>query len=134
MLTEFKHIFHLLRNPDTAIVTQGLTHEGKFALLVSMNRNTGRMDLCKARISKVSTFPVCLHGSRTIRIHCICGKEVCISITTGSKNYCMGTEALNLTSYQVTCYNTLSFTVNYNKVKHFVPGITLYRTGCNLLI
>jgi len=37
--------FFLLRHPDTAVITQRLGHQGQLALLVAVDRDTGRMDL-----------------------------------------------------------------------------------------
>ncbi len=134
MLAQFHHILHLLRNPDSAIITQGLTHEGELALLVSVNRDTGGVDLGKAGICKESALAVCLHCGRTIGIHCIGGKEIGVSVTAGSKDNGMCAEALNFTGNEVTGDDTLCLTVNYHKIKHFMPGITLHGTCCYFLV
>ena len=134
MLTELKDILHLLGNPDTAVVTEGLTHEGELALLVSVNGDTGGMDLGKARICKESALAVCLHCGRSIGVHCIGGKEIGISVTAGSKHNGMSAKTLNLTGNKVTGNDTLGFTIYNHKIKHLMTGIALYGTCCNLLI
>ena len=134
VLAEFHHIFQILRNPDAAVVTERLRHQRKFALLVTMHRNTGRMDLRKAGVGKESTLAISLHRRRTVGIHCVRGKEIGISITTGSKNYCVRTKAFDIAGYEVTRDDTLRLTVDNDEVKHFVTRITLHGSCCNFLI
>ena len=62
MFAEFLHIFQFFGNPDTAVVTQRFAHQGQFALLLAMYRNTGRVNLGKAGIGEESTFLIALPG------------------------------------------------------------------------
>src|SRR5690606_30841275 len=40
------------RNPHTAIVTKRLRHQRQLRLVIAGNRDTGRVNLCKARVSE----------------------------------------------------------------------------------
>ena len=99
-----------------------------------MDRNTGRMDLRKARIGEESTFLIALPCCRTIAIHCIGREEVSISIPTGCNDNGMGAEALQFTRYKVAGDDTLCLAVHDDQVKHFMARITLNSTCCNLLV
>ena len=46
-----------------------------------MNRNTGRVNLCKTRVSEESSLLVALPSCRTVGIHCVSGKEVGVSVS-----------------------------------------------------
>ena len=56
-------ILFFLRNPDTTIVTERLRHKSQFRLECTVYRNTSRVDLSEARVSKPSTFFVALESS-----------------------------------------------------------------------
>ena len=134
MFAEFLHIFQFLGNPDTAVVTQRFAHQGQFALLLAMYRNTGRVNLGKAGIGEESTFLIALPGGGAIGIHCIRGEEIGVSITAGSNHHGMGAKALQLTRYEVTGDDTLCLTVYQHQIQHLVTRIALHGTGGNLTI
>ena len=46
----------ILRYPDPAIVTKALAHQGQLGLIGAVDRNTGRVDLNKARIAEQRAF------------------------------------------------------------------------------
>ena len=129
MLAKFHHIFHLLRNPDTAVITKRLRHKGQFALLVTMNRNTGRVNLCKAGICEESSLLIALPCRRSVRIHCVGRKEISISITSRCKYNSMSTESLYFTGNKVARNYTLCLTIDNYKIKHLMSRVTLDSSG-----
>ena len=62
MRAELLYILEFLGNPDAAVVTERLGHEGELALLVSVDRDAGRMDLREAGIGEECTPLVALQG------------------------------------------------------------------------
>ena len=123
MFAQLLHILKFLRYPDAAVVAQGFAHKGEFALLLTVYRDTGWMDLREARISEICTLLPALYGCRTVAVHCIGGKEICVAVTTGCDNYSVCTEPFELTGYKVAGYDTLCFTVHDYEVQHLVARI-----------
>ena len=92
------------------------------------------MNLCVAWVSEPSTLAVALESSRTVAAHSICRKEVCVTVTAGTDNYCVGSEALYLTCNKVTCDDTACTTVDDDNVKHLVTCIQLNGTLVYLVV
>ena len=134
MLAKLQHILHLLWNPDTSVISERLRHEGELALLVTVYRNTGRMDLCKARVGEECSLLVTLDCSGTVAVHCVGGKEICIAITAGCDHDCMGAESLKFSGHKISCYDTLCLTVDDDKVKHLMSRIACDGTCGNLSV
>ena len=99
-----------------------------------MYRNTGRVNLCETRVCEISTLLPALYSCRTITVHSVRRKEICISITTCSDNHCVCTEALELSGNEVTGDDTLSLTVNHYEVEHLVTRVALNGTRCYLTV
>ena len=62
-------VLKLLGHPDTSVVTQRLRHKRKLRLVVSVYRDTCRVDLNVRRIGEVSALAVARHGSCTVTAH-----------------------------------------------------------------
>ena len=97
VLAELEDILHVVRHPDAAVVPQGLGHQGELALLVAMDRDTGRVDLREAGVREESALAVGLHRGGTVGVHRVRGQEIGISVTTGGEDHGVGAEALDLT-------------------------------------
>ena len=107
MLAEFQYILHLLRYPDTAVITERFAHQGQLALLVAVNGNTGGMDLRKAGIGKECTLLVALPGCGSVGVHRVGREEVGVAVSAGRKYHGMGAEALQFTGNEVAGDNAL---------------------------
>jgi len=134
MLAKLVYILFELRNPDAAVITERLGHEGELALLVAMDRNTGRMNLRKARISEICTLLVALPCGGTIGIHGISREEEGTAVASGSDYYGMRAESLELTGNEVAGDDTLGLAVDDDEVEHLVARITLYSPGRDLTV
>src|SRR5574344_2217929 len=99
-----------------------------------MYRNTGRVYLSEARISKICTFLKALPSGRTIAIHSIGRKIICMAVTTCGEYDCMCSESFNFACNQITSDNTFCLTVDNNKIQHLVTWITCYSSSCNLTV
>ena len=127
-LLEFHSVFFLLRNPDTTVVTKRFGHQCQFRLLVTVYRNTSRVDLNVCRVSKYGTLAVARNSSRTVTTHSVCRQEVSVSVTTGSDNYCVSGETFQFTCYKVFGNDTAGTSVNDDNVLHFIAGVKFYST------
>ena len=58
LCTEFLDILHLLGNPDTSVIAEGLTHQSQLGLLVTVHGNTCGVNLGEAGICEVSALLV----------------------------------------------------------------------------
>ncbi len=96
-----------------------------------MNRDTCRVNLNVRWVSEVSTLAIALDSCCTVTTHSVCRKEVSVTITTGSNNYGVGRETLQLTCNQILSDDTTSVTVNDNKILHLVTGEELNLTCLN---
>ena len=134
MFTEFLHIFQFLRHPDASVVAQRFAHQRQFALLVAVDRNTGRMDLREAGIAEKRSFPIALHGCGTIAVHRVRRKEISISIAAGGNDHGMGAETLQRTRDEVARDDTLRLAVDEHQIQHLMARIGFDGTGSNLLI
>ena len=134
LCAELLDILHLLRNPDTSVITERLTHKGQLGLLVTMNRDTGRVNLGEAGIGEVCSFLVAVPCCRAVGVHGICRKEICVAVTAGSQDYGMCSETLDLTGYKVAGNDTAGLTVYNNELKHLMTGIRLYSTLRDLTV
>ena len=134
VVAESLHVLEFLGNPDASVVTKGLAHECELALLVTVDGDTGRMDLCEAGICEESTLPVALHCRRTVGIHCVGGKEIGVSITAGGNDHGVRAEPFELAGHEVAGDDTLRLTVDDDEVEHLVAGIGLHASVGNLLV
>src|SRR5690606_6797177 len=106
----------------------------QFRLMVSGNRDTGRVNLCKTWITKECTLFMCFPGSSNITTHRIGRKVEYVTISTGADKYCMAEVALQLTGNQVAGYNTACFTVYFYHFQHLMTGIHGHITQCYLTL
>ena len=134
MLAELDDILHIVRHPDAAVITQGLGHQGELALLVAVDRNTGRVDLREAGVCEESALAVGLHRGGAVGVHRVRGQEIGISVTTGSEDHGVGAEALDLTGHEVAGDDTLRLAVDDDEVQHLVARIALHGAGGDFLV
>ncbi len=134
MLAKLHHILHLLRNPDTSVVTQGLRHKGQLALLLAVHRNTCRVNLSEARICEICSLLVALPCGRAVAVHGVGGKEVGVAIATCGDHNGMGTESLKLAGHEVAGDDTLCLSVDDDEVKHLVARITGHGSSGDLAV
>ena len=125
---KFHSIFFFLRNPDTTVVTERFRHQSQLRLLVTMYRNTSRVNLNVCRVSEYSTLAVARDSSCTVTTHSIGRQEVSVTITTGSDNYCVSGKAFQFTCYKIFSDDTAGTSVNDNHILHFITGIQFYST------
>ncbi len=133
-LAQLHYILRLLRHPDTAIVAQRFGHERQLALLLSMNRNAGRVNLREAGVAEIGPSPVTLHRCGTVTIHRIGRKEISVSVAACRNDNRMSAETLQLTGNQIPGDNSLCLTVNHHKIQHLVTRVTDHGSGRNLTI
>ena len=127
-------IFHFLRYPNTSVVTQRFRHQSQFRLIVAWTRDTSRVNLSEARVSKVSTFLVDFPSCGSVRAHRIGWKEVYVTITTRGDNYSVSRVAFNFTSNKVTSDDTTRFAVYDYHIEHFVAVVHINFTTSDLAI
>ena len=97
-----------------------------------MNGDTCRVNLYVSGVSHPCTLAVAGNSCRTVTSHGVGRKEICVSITTGGDNYCMGCKAFQLTGYKVLCNDTAGTSVNEDNVFHFVAGIQFHSAYVHL--
>ena len=127
-------ILEFLGNPDAAVIAERLRHEGELALLLAVDGDTGRMDLREAGIGEECTPLIALKGCGAVGIHGVGGKEIGISISSGSDDNSVCTEALEPSGDEVAGDDTLGLTVYQHEVEHLVARITLDGTCSNLAV
>ena len=89
---QFDSVFFLLRNPDTTVVTQRFGHQSQFGLLVTVYRDTSRVNLNICGVSEYSTLAVARDSSCTVTTHSVGRQEVRVTVTTGSDYYGVSSE------------------------------------------
>ena len=114
-----------LGHPNTAIVTQRLGHKSQLALVITLNRDAGGVNLGEAGISEVCTALPTSAGSTHVTTHSVGGKEEHTAVAAGCKKNGITGIALNLTGHHITHHNTLSVAINHNKVHHFRARVHL---------
>src|SRR5210317_2195834 len=97
-----------------------------------MLRNTGRMNLCVARISHVGAFSGGLPGGSNATAHGVGRKVENVDVSTSGQNDSITPVRLNLTVNHVAAGNTPGNTVDDNQVKHLTALEELNRTSLNL--
>ena len=125
---EFYSIFFLLRNPDTTVVTERFRHQSQLRLLVTMYRNTSRVNLNVCRICEYSTLAVARDSSCTVTTHSVSRQEVSVTITTSSDYYSVSGETFQFACYKIFCDDTAGTSVNDDNILHFVAGIQFNST------
>src|SRR6185312_7376492 len=100
--------------------------------MVSANRDTCRMDLCKAWITKICSLFMGFPYSSGIATHCICRKIEYVTIATATKHYRVPEIAFQFAGYKVAGYYTSCLAVYQYQFLHFMAGIHFYITQCYL--
>src|SRR5690606_1714471 len=93
--------------------------ESEFRLVVAQLRNTGRVDLGKARVTEKCTLLIAAPSSGHIRILRICRQEVDVAVSTGTQQDSIGGVALDFAIEEVSCNYALRLAVNRHQVDHF---------------
>ena len=99
-----------------------------------MLRNTGRVDLGVARVSKIGTLTVSPPSSSTVTPHSVGGQEENIPITTGRQNNNRGSESFQFTSFHIASHNPARPTVRNDKFYHFVTGVRYHGARVDLTL
>ena len=134
MLAELLHILQLLGHPDTAVVTQGLAHQGELALLVAVDRDTGRVDLREARVAEEGALAVALHRGGAVAVHGVGGEEIGIAVAARRDHDGVGAEALQLAGDEVAGDDALGLAVDDHQVEHLMTRVGLDAAVGNLLV
>ena len=71
-----------------------------------MLRNTGRVDLCVAGVSKICAVAVHLHSSRTVTCHSVRAQEERVAVTSRTYYYRVSEETLDAAGNKVSCKTT----------------------------
>src|SRR4051794_2671513 len=100
--------------------------------MVSCYRNTGRMNLCKAGITKISALLMCFPNGSDITAHGICRKIKYITISAAAKQYCMSKMSFEITSYKIFCNDAARFSIDRYHVEHLMTRIHFHITQCYL--
>ena len=79
-------IAFLFRHPNAAVIAQTLAHQRQLGLVMARHRNTGRVNLRKAWIGKISAFFMAAPRCGRIRIFGIGRQIINISIATGGQH------------------------------------------------
>ena len=92
------------------------------------------MDLGEARVCEECTLLVALPCCGAVAVHCVGGKEIGVSVTSGSYYDCVCAESLDFSGHEVSGYDTPGLTIDENHVEHFVTRIRLDGTLGNLTV
>ena len=96
-----------------------------------MLRNTGRVNLCVAGVSKICAVAVHLHSSRAVGSHGVGGEEEGVSVTTRTYYYRVSEETLDTTGNEVTSDDTTRTLLTVlirdeHDIQHLVAGVHLH--------
>ncbi len=115
----------ILGCPDAPVIAEGLRHKGELGLILAVDRNTGGVNLGKARVGKPGAAfvgAVCGGNVATLRIG---GKEEGVAVTTGREDDAVGGVSGDFPGGHVARDNALGATVDHDEVEHFVAVIHL---------
>ena len=132
--TQGLHVLELLGNPDAAVVTQRLRHEGQLRLLVAVYGDTRRVDLREAGVGETGTLAVALECGRTVRGHGVRREEEYVAVTARGEYDGVCAVALDLARHEVAGDNAACLTVLDDQVEHLVAGVALHRPCGDLLV
>ena len=134
VFAEFLHILEFLGNPNTSVVTETFAHKSQLALLVTVYRDTGGVNLSEAGIGEIRAFLIALNRGGAVAVHSVRRKEICIAISSGCDDDRVCSETFEFTCNEIAGNNSLGLSVDDYEIEHFVTGIALYRSCCNLLV
>ena len=127
-------ILCLLRNPNTTVVTQGFGHQGQLGLLVSVLRNTGRVNLGEAGVREVCALAVCTPNCGGVAAHGVRRQEEDVSVAAGCQNNRIRNVGFKLAGGHIARDDTASAAVRNDEFDHFVAGVLGNGTGSNLTL
>ena len=123
-----------LGHPDPAIVAQRFRHQGELRLVVTVHRDTSRVDLGVARVTEIGTLAMCPPARGHIAAHRIGRQEEHIAVPTGREHHRIGGMRLDLAGDHVTRDDAAGAAVLDDQFEHLVPGEHLYRPGRDLTL
>src|SRR5699024_1547800 len=115
----------LLGHPDTAVVAQRLAHQRQLGLVVTADRDAGRVDLRVAGVGEVRTLAVCAPVRGDVAPHGVGRQVENVAVPTGGQDHGIGEVRLDLTGDHVTGDDATCLAVHDDEFEHLVAGMHL---------
>ena len=123
-----------LRHPDSSVVPQGFRHQRELGLTGTTGRNTCRVNLCVARISKRRAALVGAPDCGGIAAGCIRGQEENVAVATRTEDDRITEVTGDLPVPQIACNDAAGDAVMKNQIQHFRMRVHFHLTSRNLPI
>ena len=132
-------VLDVFGHPYTAVVTQRLAHEGKFALLVAVHGDTCGVYLYKRGVCEIRTLAIAGHSGAHVAGHSIGREEVCVAVAASGDYHRVCGKAFHLASHQVlgddtACAFHTVFVLDEDHVVHLVAVEAFYLAQLDLAV
>ena len=122
-------IFGFLRHPNPTVITQRLGHEGKLGLIITGNRNAGRMNLRVTWIGETGALLVSPPRRRGVGITSVGGEIEYVAVAPGSHDHTVGRVRGDFAGNQVAHDDALGLSVDEDEFEHFGVRVKLNPAG-----
>jgi hypothetical protein len=123
-----------LGHPDAAVVAQRLGHQGQLALVVTGDRDAGRVDLRVAGVGHVGALAVRPPRRRDVGAHRVGRQEEHVAVPTGGEDDGIREVRLDLAGDEVAGDDAARATLGDDDLEHLVAGELLHRAGRDLTL
>ena len=119
-------IFLSFGHPNATVVAEALAHQRELALVVTVHRDAGRVNLHIARVGEGRALAMAHPRRAAVAVHSIGGKIIEITVTASTQHHRVGGIAFQVAGGEVTDDDASGAAINHDQVHHFAARVQFH--------